>query len=562
MAKFVLRQKIEKNLYQSILSKPAAERNKLMTEQISENEKERVRDELRAELCLKNPLLAGIGKSAIDYLLTDIGYYEKGFGFRKIIEPDEQDIKYRKLYACLCKFDDALNQYSFRKAEMESEARTMESKIMSAEERKSRLVEIVDNAKTELSAAVHITEKTRLETRLVNAQEELSNIDGQIINVRQKLEALNRKKQVIYSDFDIPRLHYCAYEMAKQVGLESLLNLDFPKADYGFLEFNENTLCKADTEAVLDVYELPKQKKKKGKLAYVLAGCLFGAVLAIASLWPDTKQRAQPIRPRREYVQRTPRNPQERISHRKLSPAQPEKAAQIEQTFNVAKPYVIFPDNKKYITGFMEMKSFNPETKELITSYSHGGDYPPFDLNNTLPIPDSQLKDQLPDIVLLGYKSDSGNVGETRRYVALQENGSWLFKDGAARDVPKKEIEDHVREFVKIYELRELLEADMFIKGKKLLGGAWHSHKNLLVLNTTKHGSDIELHLENVLLSSPEHDRIPELGISFNSAEYFFLDFAFSGDVKWVKPKEGERIDTVQISAYKNIEMRVVKGLE
>jgi hypothetical protein len=50
--------------------------------------------------------------------------------------------------------------------------------------------------------------------------------------------------------------------------------------------------------------------------------------------------------------------------------------------------------------------------------------------------------------------------------------------------------------------------------------------------------------------------------ITYNGAEYFFLDFAFSGEVKWVKPRQGEHIDTVQISAYKNIEMRVVKGLE
>ena len=534
-----LRQLIEESRLNEVLSREGSEADAGLTELLSVDNKTKAASYFYQKFQLNNNELKTIQKCVSDYLLEHIVVRQNSIIPRRIAEPTEKDIEFITLCSALIKLDKSLADYRRIEKENQAEQNRIRTKKTLAEKRIATLNEKISQTSELLNSDITLHERTKLEADKKRFEDEIEQTKPKLDEIEEKIKNDNNKRPDSYNVSADYGAVLCA---AKDIGLDGLISLEIEPAECTspitdtelMYEFN-------DVSIIFEAFKRPVAEKQSNIsrkiISHALTAVITSALTFGIALWAtkNNKPEKEPPKNDLEFVLRT----------------EPDKMPGQKKTINVpeqvevpVKVFVIHPENKRYIPGKTELKSFNPETKDIIFEYT-GTSWSAYEIIKKVPVTNEQLMKSYVKVVTLGYEKREDGLWETRKQYLLGTDVPFEFISKEEKKVTEEEIMAYLKDYAKQYKSVELAEAMINVKGKMIISGEYESRGNLVVLKTTHAGSNILVDLgEHV---PKEFDGLPDFGISC-LGETYYCDVDRVYGVKWIKPPEGKEVDILQLT--------------
>lgn len=580
-------QPVEEKVFRNLsYKKDSSEKDRSLTELVSDANKEKARKYFWDNLKFQNYELNFIYGNIMGYLLQDFVVKDEKLFPDRIINPQDTDKKFLELYSVLAQFDEILKGYKETVKQNKSAESNIESKLSSAENRLKTVKKRLEDAESENKSIDNGEinhDAARLKVEIEKYNTEVSDIKEQITRHRKRLKFLERELKGFIADSPLKSYFDAAFSIAKELDLESTLSFEVPNTGKSADYTPDVNLLQGKIQGVgieLDHYTKPKEDKPSFLSRWKNYIMLGAAVLGLAGVLvyglgsKKVKIRDKPVE---SNISSTPRSNRNNRPSRPI-PLDPETSNKSKGE-KVGYGEVVSFDHEtmimevippgytssvnyqldlekigipsmKYVPGEVRITAFDAKTMQLTVKHIPSKEVAVWDLSH---LPPSKLDSTWPDIILTSYKQKGSNkfdISKVTEIYGLINTGEWGMvttkgmNNPSERDVSKTEIVDYLKDIASTYTTYPVAEANIMIKGHKVVDAKYDSMKNILTLFTTQQGFDIPLHLQNrVFLSSNDYDNIPEALIYSPENRIYFDLSRDSEEVRCIK--KGERFNNI-----------------
>jgi len=529
MRGIVLDQRVEEKVLSRILSaKTPDEKDISLTELLSEENRQRARSFFNDNAKFKNPELNPAYHRIMEYLIEEIIVSGEKMIPRRIVDPDDNDKKFLELYSVLAQLDNSLVDYRIFLVENRSSKLSIESKLDSANTRIKKVKEKWGDAVAErykLDEGINNHDITKLKLDMDKHKTEISKIEEQIRRYEKRLESLEKELNDYTADSLLRAYFDTAFEKAKELGIEDVLNLEVPESKKDPKTSLDITLLSKKIDEVcieFIAYEKPKVRKPV-KLIYKLGAVAAGVIIAAVGAYSLISKKDSAENSKTTVIENAPIvdfNPQTMEVVYDVP-----GHGRVKQKLPAVK---IDIPSEKYLPGKIEIIKFDPKKMELTIRNTKHNEELASNLGENF-----QIGKQF--ISITDYRqedSDLFNITEVITVYGLDETGGYgpvkegLPNNPSERKVSKEEIMNHLRNIAKDYQAKPINQAGAFVKDKMIIDAGYDPARRVLTLMTTQHGFDLEIHTEDkIILSGQGYDNIPEALIESNG-KHIYLDFS------------------------------------
>ncbi|MBW2994943.1 hypothetical protein KY312_01185 [Candidatus Woesearchaeota archaeon] len=438
------------------------------------------------------------------------------------LEENQREYKLVQLLQYLELFDKSIKEHNNSLNELEIKERTAKLKKYSVDEREKKITKKLDELKQKSTENIEQHEKTKLESDIERLEAEISRIKEQKAQLEKKATTiLPIKKEKLANGSTVGVYYNKVYALAQELELAHLLKLNLPRKT-GELDCRfdyENLVKKSSLSIYFPLMPVVKEPRKpmSKKIKALIAGVVAGLALMAGIGYSIIREKPKPMP--------TSSN----ISHL---------------------------TNKKYMPGHSKIKSFDKDKMELHLEYLHAGQKTGLPYSIALNPLRVNLDDDKADFASIDYDKLDGAIREIRVKYALYSDGkSREVGRTKPRIVPRKEIKDYVRKFVQKYEHEDLHKADIILEeGIKIQSARYQATptpgKAEIILGMSSPNYEVKLVVDKFKFSSNRLDKLPECYFCVRG-QLYYLDVT-PLQVKLLKPKPGQQIEEVQLTAYRS----------
>jgi len=543
MGEFQLVQAVEEKVFRNVSSKKdSSEKDKSLTELVSDENKEKARKHFWNSFEFENYELNPIYDNIMGYLLQDIVFSEEKLIPDRVINPQDTDKKFLDLYSVLAQVDFYFKDYKEFIRQNKSTESNIESKLNSAENRLKTVQERLEDAESEhksLDNGEINHDVARLKVEIEKYRTEESDIKEQITRHKKRLKFLDKELKNFIADSPLKSYFDAAFSIANELDLESDLSFEIPETGKVVGPTSDITLLQRKIQGVnieLDPFTKPKEDTpsflNKWKYAICAGAALLGlaGVLVYNALKPKTITVEAPI---------VKFDPQTMDIWTKVPGIKEPVKSKLAST-------LVYIPSEKYLPGAIEIVNFDAKTNDIVFRNTKCENE---ELTKNLGENFDLRKKGIFIRDYLQKGKDKFNIFERVRVYGLDHEGDFGLVNGlpnnpSERYVSKREIVDHLKGIASNYKTYSVAEANIMIKGYKIVDAKYEQSKHLLTLITEGNVFDIPLHLHNrVFLSSNDYDNIPD-ALMHPSKDMIYFDLSRDSE-EVICIKEGERFNNI-----------------